>query len=232
MKLWSSAWINGEPIPDRYAAGTMTADGVGFSSNLSPPLAWSDLPAGTASLVLVCHDFDVPSVADNPAVAADIYQPDRELPVDLPRVDFFHWLLVDLAPTVSGFTEGQWSSSFTPRGKPGPATNPANHPTTNPASHPDTTGPARQGLNDYTGWFAHDAAHSGRYFGYDGPFPPFNDALIHHYLFTLYAVDVAQLPVAGDFTGTAVRDALAGHVLGAATLSGTYTLNRRLRGLV
>lgn len=215
MKLWSSAWINGEPIPDRYAAGTLTADGVGFSANLSPPLAWADLPAGTASLVLVCHDFDVPNLADDPGVAADINQPDRELPVDLPRVDFFHWLLVDLPPDVSGCAEGQWSSGFTPRGKPGPA----------------TTGPARQGLNDYTGWFAADAAHMGRYFGYDGPFPPFNDALIHHYLFTLYAVAVAQLPVVGDFTGAAVRDALAGHVLGAATLSGTYTLNRRLRGL-
>ena len=215
MKLWSSAWINGEPIPERYAAGALTADGVGFSANLSPPLAWADLPAGTASLVLVCHDFDVPSLADNPAVAADINQPDRELPVELPRVDFFHWLLIDLPPNASGFTEGEWSSGFTPRGKPGPA----------------TAGPARQGLNDYTGWFATDAAHMGRYFGYDGPFPPFNDALIHHYLFTLYAVDVAQLPVHGDFTGTAVRDALAGHVLGAATLSGTYTLNRRLRGL-
>ena len=215
MKLWSSAWNNGEPIPDRYAAGTLSAGGVGFSTNLSPPLAWADLPAGTASLVLVCHDFDVPSVVDDPRVAADINQPDRELPVDLPRVDFFHWLLVDLPPDVSGCAEGQWSSGFTPRGKPGPATG----------------GAARQGLNDYTGWFASDAAHSGRYFGYDGPFPPFNDALIHHYLFTLYAVDVARLPVVGDFNGTAVREALAGHVLGAATLSGTYTLNRRLRGL-
>jgi phosphatidylethanolamine-binding protein (PEBP) family uncharacterized protein len=41
---------------------------------------------------------------------------------------------------------------------------------------------------------------------------------------------VARLGVQGDFTGPQVRDALAGHVLGAATWSGTYTLNRRLRG--
>ena len=208
MKLWSSAWVNGEPIPDRYAAGTLTADGVTLSANLSPPLAWADLPAGTASLALICHDFDVP------AITADINQPGRELPVDLPRIDFFHWLLIDLPPGVSGCAEGQWSSGFTPRGKPGPA----------------TAGAARQGLNDYTAWFAADAARSGRYFGYDGPFPPANDSLIHHYLFTLYAVDAAQLPVVGDFTGPAVLQALAGRVLGAATLSGTYTLNRRLRG--
>ena len=208
MKLWSAAWSNGEPIPQRFAAGRLADDGsVQLSDNLSPPLAWSDLPPGTKSLVLVCHDFDVPSSA------ADVNQPGREVPVDLPRIDFFHWLLVDLPPGVSGFDEGQWSRGFTPRGKPGP----------------DTGGPARQGLNDYTAWFAGDAERAGRYFGYDGPFPPFNDSLVHHYLFALYALDVAQLAVQGDFTGPQVREALAGHVLGAATLSGTYTLNKRLR---
>ena len=138
---------------------------------------------------------------------------DREVPVDLPRVDFFHWLLVDLPPHTSAFSEGQWSRGFSVGGKPGPATD----------------GPVRQGLNDFTGWFAADAAHAGRYFGYDGPFPPFNDSLVHHYLFTLYALDVPRLAVQGDFNGAQVREALAGHVLGAATLSGTYTLNRRLR---
>jgi len=208
MKIWSEAWANGEAIPERFAAGRLTVDGVGFSDNLSPPLDWRDLPAGTKSLVLICHDFDVPSRAD------DVNRSDREVPADLPRVEFFHWLLVDLPPTVSGFAEGQWSRGFTPRGKPGPATD----------------GAARQGLNDYTRWFADDAAMAGRYFGYDGPFPPFNDSLVHHYVFTLYALDLARLPVEGDFDAEQVRKALTGHVLGAATWSGTYTLNRRLRG--
>jgi Raf kinase inhibitor-like YbhB/YbcL family protein len=207
MKIRSEAWANGEAIPERFAAGRLDAEGVGFSDNLSPPLAWVDLPAGTRSLVLICHDFDVPSRGD------DVNRADREVPADLPRVEFFHWLLVDLPPTVSGFAEGQWSRGFTPRGKPGPA----------------TEGAARQGLNDYTGWFAGDADHAGRYFGYDGPFPPFTDSLVHHYVFTLYAVDVDRLPVAGDITGPQVREALTGHVLGAATWSGTYTLNRRLK---
>ncbi|MBC7728702.1 MAG: YbhB/YbcL family Raf kinase inhibitor-like protein [Microbacteriaceae bacterium] len=207
MKIWSAAWSNGEAIPERFAAGRLADAGVGFADNLSPPLAWTDLPAGTRSLVLVCHDFDVPSRGD------DVNQADREVPADLPRVDFFHWLLVDLPATVSGFVEGQWSRGFTPRGKPGPATD----------------GAARQGLNDYTGWFAGDADHGGRYFGYDGPLPPFNDSLVHHYVFTLYAIDLGRLPVEGDFNGQQVREALTGHVLGAATWSGTYTLNRRLR---
>ena len=207
MRIWSDAWANGEAIPERFAAGRLSDGGVGFSDNLSPPLAWADLPAGTQSLVLICHDFDVPDRGD------DLNRADRELPSELPRVEFFHWLLVDLPPTVSGFAEGQWSRGFTPRGKPGPATG----------------GAARQGLNDYTGWFAGDADCGGRYFGYDGPHPPFNDSLVHHYVFTLYALDRARLPVEGDFTGPQVREALTGQVLGAATWSGTYTLNRRLK---
>jgi phosphatidylethanolamine-binding protein (PEBP) family uncharacterized protein len=71
---------------------------------------------------------------------------------------------------------------------------------------------------------------AGDYFGYDGPFPPFNDSLVHHYVFTLYAVDVERLPVQGHFSGHQVREALAGRVLDAATFSGTYSLNRRLIG--
>ena len=211
MKIWSDALSNGEAIPERFAAGRLAEDGVTFSDNLSPPLAWSELPPGTRSLVLICNDFDVP------CEATDVNQCDRELPADLPRVDFYHWLLVDIAADCRGFAQGQWSQGFTPRGKPGPA------------AGTGAAGGPRHGLNDYTGWFASDAGLAGAYFGYDGPFPPFNDSLVHHYVFTLYALDIARLPVAGDFTGPQVRTALAGHVLGAATLSGTYTLNRRLR---
>ncbi|MBT9486456.1 MAG: YbhB/YbcL family Raf kinase inhibitor-like protein [Rubrivivax sp.] len=207
MELWSDSWTNGDRIPARFAAGRLAEDGsVGFSDNLNPHLAWRELPEGTASMVLVCHDFDVPSRPD------DVNQPGREVPVDLPRVDFFHWLLIDLPPRPTVIAEGEFSRGFTPRGKPGPA----------------SLNGARQGLNDYTGWFAGDAQMAGQYFGYDGPFPPFNDSLVHHYVFTLYAVSVARLPVDGVFSGADVRAALAGRVLGAATFSGTYTLNARL----
>ena len=209
MKMWSEAWSNGEAIPERFAAGRLAESGVAFSDNLSPPLAWSELPPGTRTLVLICNDFDVPGEV------ADVNRPDREVPADLPRVDFYHWVLVDIPADGAGFAQGQWSQGFTVRGKPGPEAGSAGGP--------------RQGLNDYTGWFADDAERAGRYFGYDGPFPPFNDSLVHHYVFTLYALDIARLPVSGHFTGAQVRAAMAGHVLGAATLSGTYTLNRRLR---
>ena len=207
MKLWSHSLVNGEPIPERHAAGrAVEGGGVSVGQNISPHLAWTDLPADTRSLVLICHDFDVPSRAD------DINRSDRELPADLPRVEFFHWLLVDLPADLAELAEGQFSRSLVARGKPGPQTEIG----------------ARQGLNDYTGWFAGDAEMAGDYFGYDGPFPPFNDSLVHHYLFTLYALSLPRLGVDGRFNGAQVREALAGHVLGAATLSGTYTLNPRL----
>jgi Raf kinase inhibitor-like YbhB/YbcL family protein len=207
MKLWSDSWANGDRIGERHAAGRLDgAAGVTFSDNVNPHLAWSEVPAGTKSLVLICHDFDVPSKGD------DVNKTDREIPSDLARVDFFHWLLVDLPPSVTGIAEGEFSRGFTPRGKPGPA----------------SLHGARQGVNDYTGWFAGNPEMAGSYFGYDGPFPPFNDSLVHHYVFTLYAIDLARLPLDGAFTGAQVRAAIAGHVIDAATYSGTYTLNRRL----
>ncbi len=209
MKLWSDSWSDGQPIPARHAAGRLDdAQGVGFSDDLNPPLAWIDLPAGTRSLVLICHDPDVPSRGD------DVNQPDREVPADLPRVDFFHWVLVDLDPARASIAEGEFSRGFAARGKPGP----------------QAAGGARQGLNDYTGWFAGNPEMAGDYFGYDGPFPPFNDAIVHRYVFTLYALSVARAPVDGTFTGPQVRAAIEPFVLGRAAFTGTYTLNRRLLG--
>jgi Raf kinase inhibitor-like YbhB/YbcL family protein len=209
MRLWSDSWVNGEAIPPRYAAGRLDGtSGVTFSDNLNPHLAWADLPSGTRSLVLICHDFDVPSKGD------DVNQTDREVPSDLPRVDFFHWVMVDIPPTRAEIAEGEFSRGFTARGKPGPA----------------TLHGARHGLNDYTGWFAGNAEMAGDYYGYDGPFPPFNDSLVHHYVFTLYALAVDRLDVRGAFTGHDVRKAMAASVLSEATHSGTYTLNRRLIG--
>jgi len=207
MKLLSDSWANGDRIPERYAAGKPDdKGGATYSENLNPHFEWSEVPAGTQSFALICHDFDVPSRGD------DVNQPGREVPADLPRTDFFHWVLVDLPPRPTVIAEGEYSRGFTARGKSGPA----------------TLNGARHGLNDYTGWFAGDPQMAGQYFGYDGPFPPFNDSLVHHYVFTLYAVAIDRLPVEGAFTGAEVREKLAGRVLAEATFSGTYTLNRRL----
>ena len=132
------------------------------------------MPPGTQSLALVCHDPDVPSRGD------DVNQEGRVVPASLPRVDFFHWVLVDLPPDTPPIARGEFSDGVTARGKPGP----------------HAPRGARQGINDYTGWFAGDKDMAGNYFGYDGPCPPWNDAIPHRYVFTLYALDVPRLDVA------------------------------------
>ena len=75
---------------------------------------------------------------------------------------------------------------------------------------------------------AHDM--EGDYLGYDGPCPPWNDSIIHHYHFVLYATDLERCPVEGAFTGSEVEAALAGHVLAEARVVGTYALNPALLG--
>ena len=208
MKLISASFQDNAPIPAEFAFCAMDAKThATLSSNHNPHLSWSDAPAGTKSFSLICHDPDVPSKGD------DVNQEGRHIPASLPRVDFFHWLLVDIPVTVSRIAAGEFSSSVTARGKPGPA-----------AAHG-----ARQGINDYTAWFAGDAEMAGDYYGYDGPCPPWNDTIPHHYLFTLYALDIARLPIEGRFSAAQARAALHGHVLAEAAISGVYTLNPSVR---
>ncbi|MBP0598445.1 YbhB/YbcL family Raf kinase inhibitor-like protein [Herbaspirillum sp. LeCh32-8] len=208
MKFWSDSFKDGDTIPGEFAfAVADPKTHVALSSNRNPHFAWSELPAGTKSLALVVHDPDVPSRGD------DVNQEGKTVPLELPRVDFYHWALVDIPPSVSQIKAGQFSNGVTARGKPGPAV------------LGDTMPGARQGINDYTGWFAGDGDMRGDYFGYDGPCPPWNDALVHRYIFTLYALDVEQLPVVGNLEGSVVVTALRDHVLEHAAITGLYTLN-------
>jgi Raf kinase inhibitor-like YbhB/YbcL family protein len=204
MELTSTSFEDGKRIPGELAFAVPDAQShVRLSDNRNPQLQWSNLPMGTQSLVLICHDCDVPSQPD------DVNREGRTISASLPRVDFFHWLLVDLDPQSGPIEEGEFSSGVTPRGKSGPA------------------GPrrTRQGINDYTMWFAGDEKMKGDYFGYDGPCPPWNDSIPHRYVFTLYALDVEQLPVSGVFRGSDVLNAMKGHVLDEAKLTGVYSLN-------
>ncbi|WP_281983962.1 YbhB/YbcL family Raf kinase inhibitor-like protein [Azonexus hydrophilus] len=207
MQLSSNSFADGQRIPGDYSFCTPDpARHVCLGSNRNPQLAWSGAPEGAKSFVVICHDPDVPSKGD------DVNQEGRTVPASLPRVDFFHWVLVDLPASLSSIAEGEFSSEVTPRGKSGPA-----------AAHG-----ARQGINDYTAWFAGDHDMSGDYYGYDGPCPPWNDEIIHHYVFTVYALDIERLPLDGRFGGAEVRAAMAGHILAQASLTGTYTLNPAL----
>jgi Raf kinase inhibitor-like YbhB/YbcL family protein len=204
MKLTSTSFADGGAIPAEYAFCAPDAKAhATLSKNRNPHLAWSGAPAGTRSFAIVCHDPDVPSRGD------DVNKEDRKVLASLPRVDFFHWVLVDLPAGVSSVAAGEFASSVTPHGKPGPA-----------APHG-----ARHGTNDFTGWFASDPAMAGNYYGYDGPCPPWNDELPHRYVFTVYALDVERLPVEGAFRGADVRRAIERHVLAQAAITGRYTLN-------
>jgi len=120
--------------------------------------------------------------------------------------------MADIPADLREIAEGSCSDGFTAKGKPQPA---------GPAG-------ARQGLNDFTGWFAGNPDMAGQYLGYDGPYPPFNDARVHRYFFRLFALDVATLELPTPFTAADVHKAMHGHVLAEAALHGTYTLNPAL----
>ena len=209
MQLSCPRFADGQTIPADFAFCLPDpAHHVCLGRNLNPALNWQDVPAGTRSFVLICHDPDVPSKGD------DVNQADRTVPATLPRVDFYHWVLIDLPASLGGIAEGEFSREVTPRGKNGPQ-----------APHG-----ARQGINNYTDWFAGDHDMRGDYYGYDGPCPPWNDEIVHRYVFTLYALDIERLPLEGRFGGPEALAAMAGHVLAQASLSGTYTLNPALAG--
>jgi Raf kinase inhibitor-like YbhB/YbcL family protein len=73
ITLMSPAFQQGQPIPVVH-----TCDG----QDRSPALAWSGLPAGTRSLVLLCDDPDAPVGT------------------------WVHWVLYDMAPDQTGLAEG------------------------------------------------------------------------------------------------------------------------------
>jgi Raf kinase inhibitor-like YbhB/YbcL family protein len=208
MEFASASFGHDYPIPPEYAfCAPDRKTRVKMSQNCNPHLTWSKAPSGTKSLVVICHDYDVPSKAD------DVNQEGCTIPADLPRIDFYHWVLVDVDPGWAVIKAGEFSNGITARGKKGP----------------DGPRGTRQGLNDYTKWFASDKDMSGNYFGYDGPCPPWNDTIPHHYVFTLYALDVPKCPVNGTFTGPDVLKAIEGHVLDKAAFTGVYSLNPNVK---
>ncbi|MFW8565141.1 YbhB/YbcL family Raf kinase inhibitor-like protein [Orrella sp. 11846] len=207
MKVTSQSFEERGVIPARYAFGKIDPQAhIGLADNISPHLAWDAVPEQTQSFVVVCHDPDAPTVGD------DVNQEGRSVSADLPRADFIHWVLVDIPADRRELKEGEFSQTVTPRGKGGPL----------------TIQEMRQGLNDYTSWFANDRDMSGDYFGYDGPCPPWNDELVHRYIFTVYALDVDRAPVEGTFTAKTLLEAIQPHVLGQGSITGLYTLNPAL----
>jgi Raf kinase inhibitor-like YbhB/YbcL family protein len=204
MRLTSTSFAHLAAIPTHCAFGQPDGQGgMQFAENLNPQLAFHEVPEGTKSFALICIDTDVPTQFE------DVNQAGRELPADMPRQGFIHWVIVDLPADLREIAEGSCSVGVVAGGKQEPM-------------GPDGS---RQGVNDYGGFMG-----DGVYRGYDGPCPPWNDARMHHYTFVLYALDVATLPVAGDFTAADVQAAMVGHILAEARLTGTYAIHPALHG--
>lgn len=76
--LSSTAFKPGGEIPARH-----TCEGA----DISPPLIWSDVPTGTASLVLIVDDPDAPDPK-------------------APRMTWVHWVVYNLPSEGGGLAEG------------------------------------------------------------------------------------------------------------------------------
>ena len=204
MRLLSNSLTDGKAVPAPFAFAVPDPEShVALSSNQNPHLVWSDVPMGTKSFVIICHDPDVPSVGD------DVNQQGKTVPADLPRIDFYHWLLWNIPADLVEIAAASQADGVTAKGKPGP---------TSPLGW-------NHGINSYTDWFAGDADMEGLYYGYDGPCPPWNDSIVHHYIFTVYALDTEQLDLGEGVTGPQLLQAIEGHILDKASLTGTYSLN-------
>jgi Raf kinase inhibitor-like YbhB/YbcL family protein len=78
LRLNSPAFLDGTPIPAKY-----TCEG----EDISPPLAWSGIPDGTKSLVLIVDDPDAPDPK-------------------APKIVWVHWVVYNLPPGADGLAEG------------------------------------------------------------------------------------------------------------------------------
>lgn len=86
LTLASSAFSHGAQIPRRY---TCEAD------DISPPLAWSGVPAAAQSLVLIVDDPDAPDPA-------------------APKLTWVHWVLYNIPAQAGGLPEGVAASALPP----------------------------------------------------------------------------------------------------------------------
>jgi Raf kinase inhibitor-like YbhB/YbcL family protein len=78
LKLTSTAFADGGEIPSKY-----TCEG----QDVSPPLAWTDVPANAKSLALIVDDPDAPDPA-------------------APRMTWVHWVLYNIPVSASSLEEG------------------------------------------------------------------------------------------------------------------------------
>jgi Raf kinase inhibitor-like YbhB/YbcL family protein len=204
LKVSVDTFKNGEMIPNKYAFCVPAAQGhTAPGDNLSPGISWSRGPRGTKSYVILLYD------TDSPAEQRDkINKEGVTMTPAIPRRTFFHWVLVDIPPNILSLKEGADSDARVVHGKP---------------ATPAAAGV--RGLNDYTKVTAGNDATKGQYYGYDGPCPPWNDEVVHHYHFAVFALSAKKLDLPQDFDGAAVLDVIKDKVLAQGEVVGLYTQN-------
>lgn len=142
--------------------------GFGCSgANLSPALAWRDVPPGTRSFALSLFDRDAPTGSG-----------------------WWHWVVVDLPPSTRALPSGV--------GRIG---------------RPALPAPAIQIRNDF----------GSRAYG--GPCPPLGDPP-HRYVFTLYALKTARLPLPSGASAAMAGFFIHANAIGATQLVVRYGRSR------
>jgi Raf kinase inhibitor-like YbhB/YbcL family protein len=204
LRVSVDSFKNGGMMPNKYAFCVPAAQGhTAGGPNVNPSISWSKGPRGTKSYAIILYD------TDSPAEQREKMNKEGEtLTAAVPRRNFFHWILVDIPPNITSIKEGSDSNARVLHGK---------------AATPSAAGV--KGLNDYTKATASNDAMKGQYYGYDGPCPPWNDENLHHYHFTVYALNVSSLNLAKDFDGPAAMEATKGKILAQGEELGLFTQN-------
>jgi len=204
LKVSVDALKNGGALATKYAFCVPAAQGHSTAgSDISPSISWSKGPAGTKSYAIVFYDSDWPAEQRD-----KMNKEGMTLGPDVPRRNYYQWVLVDIPPSITSLKEGAESSARVLHGKP---------------ATPAVAGV--RGLNDFTKVTASNEAMKGQYYGYDGPCPPWNDEVVHHYHFTVYALGVGSLGLPAEFDGAAAMEAMKGKILGQGELLALYTQN-------
>ena len=203
LKVTVDSIKSGGMIPAKYAFCQPDGKGhAGPASNISPPISWSKGPRGTKSYAVILHDTDSPKT-DRDKMNKD----GMTVPSTAQRQTFYHWILVDIPADVRSLKEGADSTGRVIHGK----------------TTPSAVG--KHGLNMFTMAFAANDALKGKYFGYDGPCPPWNDENVHHYHFFVYALSVKSLGLPADFDGPAAMEAMKGKILAEGKLDAIFVTN-------
>ncbi len=204
LRVSVNSFRNGGIVPNKYAFCVPAAQGhTGPGADISPSISWSKGPRGTKSYAIILYD------TNSPAEHREMMNKEGvTMTAAVKRHDFYHWVLVDIPPDVRSIKQGADSSARTVHGKP---------------ATPAAAGV--RGLNDYTKVTASNPAMKGQYYGYDGPCPPWNDDIVHHYHFIVYALSVKSLDLPKDFDGPAALAAMKGRILAQGEELGLYTQN-------